>query len=350
MTLTKTRFGLSLDTSGSMRCIAHAAAADYNSTIASIQTASSKEDQETLVSVVECGYGRTSKVRSILDGVNVNAIKPMALKDYVADGSGTPLFDSVGSLIEMFESSPDASNPEVSFLVMIITDGAENASVKYNARSIAEKIRTLNNTDRWTFVFRVPRGGSRALIQMGIPAGNILEWDQTEKGMAVSTAATQEAFTEYFTARSAGVKSTQKFYANLKEVTSKDVETKLTDISSEVLLWPVSQADDGKEIRPFVEKRLNGKAMLKGACFYQLQKQEKVQEYKMIVLRDKTTNAIYGGNGARQMLGLPSYGEVKLVPADCGNFDVFIQSTSINRKVTKGTQVLYWDKVGVAYK
>lgn len=350
MTLTKTRFGLSLDTSGSMRCIAHAAAADYNSTIASIQAASTKENQETLVTVVECGYGRTRKVRSILNGVNVNSIKPMALKDYVADGSGTPLFDSVGALIESFESSPDANNPDVSFLVMIITDGEENASVKYNSRSIAEKIRTLNNTDRWTFVFRVPRGGSRALIQMGISPGNILEWDQTEKGMAVSTAATQEAFTEYFTARSAGIKSTQRFYANLNNVTSKDVETKLTDISSEVLFWPVGQADDGAEIRPFAEKRLNGKAMLKGAAFYQLQKTEKVQDYKQIVIQDKTTNAVYGGNGARQMLGLPFYGEVKLIPGNCGNFNVFIQSTSINRKVAKGSQVLYWEKAGVAYK
>ena len=181
MTLTKTRFGLSLDTSGSMRSIARAAASDYNSTISSIQVASAKENQETLVSVVECGYGRTRCVRTIMNGVNVNSIKPMALQDYVADGAGTPLFDSVGSLIEMFETSPDANDPDVSFLVMIITDGAENASVKYNARSIAEKIRTLNNTDRWTFVFRVPRGGSRSLIQMGIPSGNILQKDQKEK-------------------------------------------------------------------------------------------------------------------------------------------------------------------------
>lgn len=347
----KTYIGISRDHSGSMRSIARAAARDYNSNIASIREASHANNQDTIVSVVESGYGSTNKVRRVITNSNVNVLAQLSESAYEADGYGTPLFDSVGELIEMFESVPDISNPEVSFLVMVITDGQENASKKYNVRTLTEKMKQLQNTDRWSFIFRVPRGDASALVRMGIPAGNILEWEQTERGVEVASAATKEAFTQYYTARSQGVTSTKKFYADLSNVSVEEVQAKLEDISSEVVLWPVSAADDGKELRPFVEARLAGKPMLKGASLYQLNKTEpKVQDYKKIVIRDKTSNAIYGGAAARQMLGLPSYGDVRLAPGNCGNYDVFIQSTSVNRKLSKGTQVMYWEKIGEKFK
>jgi hypothetical protein len=233
---------------------------------------------------------------------------------------------------------------------MAITDGEENASRKYSAQSLAAKIKLLEATDRWTFVFRVPRGSGRIIAKkLGISEGNIQEWEQTAKGVEIAAKRDQEAFTQYFTSRSLGTTSTQKFYTDLSKVTSKDVAATLTDISAEVTLWPVSAADDGTELRPFVESRLKGK-LLRGSAFYQLNKTEpKVQDYKKIVIRDKTSNAIYGGDAARQMLGLPLYDDVRLAPGQHGNFDVFVQSTSVNRKVAKGTQVLYWAAVGVPY-
>ena len=123
------------------------------------------------------------------------------------------------------------------------------------------------------------------------------------------------------------------------------------DISQEVAIFPVSTADHDVEIRPFIEARLHGKPMLKGAGFYQLTKTEPtVQPNKKILVRDKTTQAIYYGDAARQMLGLPTYGNIRLAPGNHGNFDIFIQSTSVNRKLTRGTSLVYWENVGVRYK
>lgn len=342
--------GISRDHSGSMRSIARAAARDYNDNIAAIRDSSLENNQDTIVSVVECGYGRTSSVRRVIVNSNVTQLQPIDEFEYVADGSGTPLFDSVGELIEMFEKVPDVDDPNVSFLVMVVTDGAENASRKYNARSIAAKIRELQNSDRWTFVFRVPRGYARTLTRLGIHEGNILEWDQTERGVQQASARTREAFTEYMTARATGVRSTQKFYADLSNVSSKDVAAVLEDVSSEILIFPVGPKDNGAEIRPFIEARLGGKPMLKGAGFYQLTKTEPtVQDNKKILIRDKTTSAVYFGSAARQMLGLPTYGNVRLAPGAHGNFDIFIQSTSVNRKLNTGTSLIYWEKVGVRF-
>lgn len=348
----KNYIGLSRDHSGSMRSIARFAARDFNSKIASIREASISQNQDTIVSIVECGYGNTEKVRRVVTNSSVTTLTEMAEHQYEANGRGTPLWDSVGELIEMFENVPDANNKDVSFLVMVITDGAENASVKYSASSIAHKIRELERTDRWSFVFRVPRGYGRTITQaLGVSEGNIQEWEQTEKGVAAAAQRDKEAFTQYYSSRSAGVTSTRKFYTNLSEVSSKDVAVALTDISKEVTIWPVGPSDNGSEIRPFVEARLNGAPLLKGAGFYQLTKTEpEVQDNKKILIRDKNTSGIYYGAAARQMLGLPTYGTVRLAPGNHGNFDIFIQSTSVNRKLTSGTSLIYWPDVGTKYK
>ena len=90
--------------------------------------------------------------------------------------------------------------------------------------------------------------------------------------------------------------------------------------------------------------------MKRGAAFYLLMKPEnEVQDHKQIAIRDKKTGVIYSGVNARQMLGLPYHGTVKVVPGNHGGYDIFIQSTSVNRKLVKGTQVLYWDNVGQQY-
>lgn len=347
----KNYIGLSRDHSGSMRSIARAAARDYNSKIASISEASTKNNQETIVSVVECGYGSTDRVRRVIT-TSVSTLKPIYESDYTTDGRGTPLWDSVGELIEIFESAPDAGNKDVSFLVMAITDGHENASQKYSAQKLAAKIKELEATDRWSFVFRVPRGAGRNICtRLGIPEGNIQEWDQTERGVQIAAQRDAEAFTQYFSSRSAGATSTRKFYTDLSKVTSNDVRAALEDVSAEVLIWPVGPKDNSAEIRPFVESRLAGSPMLKGAGFYQLTKTEPaVQDNKKILIRDKTTQAIYYGAAARQMLGLPSYGTVRLAPGNHGNFDIFVQSTSVNRKLSAGTSLVYWADVGTRYK
>lgn len=337
----KNYIGISRDHSGSMRSIAHVASKDYNSKIDSIRDATLANNQDTIVSVVKCGHGSSATVHREIVNSNVTALKP--LTSYQADAPGTPLLDSVGDLIEQFEAVSDKDDPNVSFLVMAITDGQENCSRKYNPRTLAAKIAQLTATDRWTFVFRVPRNHTRYLTSLGIPAGNILEWDQTERGVGVAAQRDAEAFTEYFKGRSSGLKSTNKFYSDLSNVTSSDVAVALKDISAEVVILPVGVNDNQSLIRPFIEAR-TGQPMKRGAGFYQLTRTEPiVQDYKKILIRDKTTQSVYEGAAARQMLGLPTYGNIRLVPGNHGNFDIFIQSTSVNRKLASGTNLIVWN-------
>jgi hypothetical protein len=95
-------------------------------------------------------------------------------------------------------------------------------------------------------------------------------------------------------------------------------------------------------IRRFAEE--NGLKFAKGRGFYEFTKTVEVQPYKEVVLLDNETGAMFSGDDARTMIGLPPMNEgtnVKLRPAPLDGFTAFIQSTSINRALLPGTRFLY---------
>lgn len=343
----KSYTGISRDHSASMRPLTEYAAIDYNNQIAEIKA--NAEGMDTIVSVVKCGVGRPGIVERIITNSTVNMLTDVDPKDYDADGWSTPLFDSIGSLIETFEAVPDANDNNVSFLITAITDGEENSSSTWKHK-LFDKIKKLQATDRWTFVFRVPRGYARSLVSLGIPPGNILEWEQTKAGLAKATQETSIALSSYYTNIKSGVKSTAKFFTNIADVSPDEIKKKLHDVTDQVSFWVVSDLEDGVQIRDFCEAHLNKQKMLKGAGFYQLVKPEKdIQDYKQIIIRDKATGFVYTGDDVRDMLGLPNYGHIKVSPGDHGQWDIYIQSTSVNRKLPAGTSVLYFANIGKPY-
>ena len=174
----KNYIGISRDHSGSMHSIVEDAAIDYNENIRAIRESSLEHGIDTIVNVVKCGTGRPARNVMEVINSNVTALKDIPKRGYAADGNSTPLFDSVAMLIDQLEIVPDYDDKNVSFLVMVITDGQDNSS-RITGKQLAERIKKLQASDRWTFVFRVPKGDKRSLVNMGIPEGNILEWEQT---------------------------------------------------------------------------------------------------------------------------------------------------------------------------
>lgn len=83
-----------------------------------------------------------------------------------------------------------------------------------------------------------------------------------------------------------------------------------------------------------------------GRGFYQFTQRVEIQKNKDIVMRDDSTGAMFTGQDARTLLGLPPHCSAVLSPEDVKklhgeNVTVFIQSTSNNRKILAGTQFLY---------
>ncbi len=78
-----------------------------------------------------------------------------------------------------------------------------------------------------------------------------------------------------------------------------------------------------------------------GSTFYQLTKPEEVQDYKAFILRDNSGRLYAGNEDARKLMGLPSGGTFKLNPGHDPRYTFFVQSTSFNRKLMPGTDVLH---------
>jgi hypothetical protein len=315
---------------------------DYNTLISDIQTNSSAASIDTIVSVIKCGVG--NRADNVWEVTNSNVAVLQPLTEYRADGRATPLYSSVDMLINSMMSVPDADHPDVNFVLMVITDGEDNAST-ITASHLASRIRQLQSTDRWTFVFRVPKMCVKDVInKLGVHDGNVMGWEQTTTGVQQATQQTTSAMQQFYASAKAGTRSTKSFYTNLAQVDESSLKQALIDISSEVVMWQVGVSDDGIQVRDFCNRQLNS-PMKKGAAFYQLTKREReLQDYKQICIQDKITKSIYTGAAARQLLGLPYSGTCAIAPGDHGKYDIFIQSTSINRKLQKDTTVLYWEK------
>lgn len=98
-----------------------------------------------------------------------------------------------------------------------------------------------------------------------------------------------------------------------------------------------------KIIRDFVEE--NGATFKKGRGFYQFVLTETIQENKEVIFQDKLTGEVNGDTAwCRKQLGVPlgTRGRVNPREVDCAKkYDIFIQSTSYNRKLDPNTKFLY---------
>ena len=329
-----TYVGFVRDHSGSMKHLANAARADYNLQIAGIRE--STVDQNVLVSVVECGIGYQGTFRRQETNVPLSQVRD--LTTYGASGGSTPLWDSVNDVINMLAANEPYVERGDAFLVFVTTDGYDNHS-RTKPAEIARRMSALQKTDRWTFVFRVPVGHKRDIVALGVPEYNVVEWEQTEASVAHTATVTTSGTANYFKARSAGSTSTSKFYADIGSLKPADVNRELVPVTN-YSTHLVFNMEDGLAIKEFFEKRNITYAT--GRAFYQLTKRETVQDSKKFILRDNKTGTLYLGDQAvRSLLGLPQYGSFKIEPGSIGQYTIFIQSTSVNRKLVGGTNVLY---------
>jgi hypothetical protein len=339
----KNYIGIIRDHSASMAPHRHLAAKDYNMVIQGIKDGARDNHINTVVSVIQCGVGHEAKVEREIVLSTLNALNPIRDYEYRVDGRRTPLWDSVGDAIDLYAGVPDANDPNVTFLIEVGTDGQENNSYIWSARRLRDKIRELQGTDRWSFVFRVPDGYAADLVDLlGIPRGNILEWEQTEKGFERATQDTVSATASYFTNLRSGVTSTNRFYADLSNVKPATIKREMRDISSNVTVWTVP-GPHSAVIKVFCEAR-SGHPYVKGRGYYQLVKTETVQSNKELAIRRINTGEVYIGIAARDILGIPHYENIRLSPGDHGNYELYVQSTSLNRVLAPGSKLLYITK------
>lgn len=325
-----------LDRSTSMNVIRDETIRAFNAQVDEIKNQALKSGQKTYVSLFT--FADAPDPEPVIFNAPVEDLRPLTRDDYRPMG-WTALLDAVGNATEKLDELPYASKDNASFIMLIITDGEENRSRNWSWFRLGQAIAVLNASDRWSTTFLVPPSCrvDELAKKLYVPKGNIQVWDQTGQGVELMTAQVATGMSAFYTARSSGRRSVTNFFApDLSGVTRDEVRDALDNVTSKfVSLVPKRE----NNIRSFIES--HGLTFTTGRAFYELVKKEKIQGNKAFLVRDGSGRLYMGDDNARKLMGLPVGGEITVQPGKTGRFGVFVQSTSTNRKLLPGQELLY---------
>lgn len=328
----RTKAILVVDDSGSVNNYARTMNDSINKTISDLKAESYRTGVAVDLSVY---YFKNYRVYRSFYSVDIRDCKAEPM--HYPDG-GTPLFNAVEDAIRD-HLAPERADEEVAYLLLIITDGDDNQSRDPSGNTMKDLIRRVQGTDRWTITFQMPPHTSGAFCRKyGIHPGNTTEWELSDRGLRETTVLRTASVNNYMTSRTKGVTSMSTFYTDLSNIDVNDLKRNLANIQDKVKTFPVAAEAD---IRPFIEGK-TGTAYEAGSVFYQLTKPETIQDTKKLLIKEKNGRAMYAGNEARTVLGLPVGQDCRVKPGNHANFDLFVQSTSVNRKLVRGTTVVHW--------
>ena len=176
---------------------------------------------------------------------------------------------------------------------------------------------------------------------LGIFGGNVDGWDTRDRtSMTQVGQRHSRGVTRFMSARRTGQKSVKNFFAEINVGRQSINEVKRNLVPEPSDRFRMLTVDKARKIKDFIESK--NLVFEKGRVFYQLNKPEIVQSYKEILLQDKNDPRIfYGGDQVRRVLGIPEGREGKVSPGNLGEWNVWIQSTSVNRNLLAKMKVLY---------
>jgi len=327
-----------LDASASMSGVARDLIKVTDNQIAYLATRSKEMDQETRVTVYTFNTsGRfvaspsSSNISCLIYDKDVLRVPSIA--EHYKDGGMTPLVDASLLALEDLAETPEKYG-EHSFLVYVLTDGAENAS-RHRPTNLITKINGL--PEHWTVATFVPnQQGITLARQYGFPEANIAIWDATTAaGIAQAGEKIRQTTENFMQARKVGVRGSRSLFSLATPDVSKVKASSLTPLGyHQYRLFDVPAKS---RIDQFVESQ-TGRAYILGEAYYQLSKREKIQAQKKVAIMTNDRK-LYVGKEARQLLGLPDY-EVTVNPADTPDYTIFVQSTSVNRNLMPATKLL----------
>jgi hypothetical protein len=147
----KTIYHFVVDKSGSMEDVLHQTITGYNEQLQQIQIIQ-KEFPEQLIAIGLTTFN--GQVDHQYYGVPVDNAEWLSAVKYKPNGS-TSLLDAIGTSVQILEQQQLLEAPvfDTTFVVIILTDGYENSSTKFNKEDIRRTISRLQETGKWTFSF-----------------------------------------------------------------------------------------------------------------------------------------------------------------------------------------------------
>lgn len=141
-----TYYHLVLDASGSMNSVRQSTIEAVNQQLKSIRaTAEKHPDQQISITLTLFN----TSAQCLFSDFSPEKAPYIGDKEYQPDG-GTALLDALGARITETEHK---LRPQDDVVLVVITDGEENASQYFTFPQVAHTIERLKKTDRWSFSF-----------------------------------------------------------------------------------------------------------------------------------------------------------------------------------------------------
>lgn len=334
----KSYIAVVLDKSGSMDPLRQKTIDMFNAVADGIAVGAKNSNLETRVTLHT--FGRRGTGSNVFINEPAGQVPILTRADYIPSG-GTAMLDGVGDTLTMLKNLSDANREDVNFLVIVLTDGDENDSYRFDDYKLNSLIKEVERTGRWTIAFNVPNErGVKFLEKFHIPSDNIRVWDVSEQGMADTATVTSRSIEQYMSNSAQGIAKSTNFYldVNLKNLTSEDIRKKLQDVTKNFKSAVVTKHTSIKE---FVELEVKRNYTI-GSTYYALTKSETIRPHSKVLIMEKNKRTIWGGEAARTLIGLPASGgsEAKVKIENLDKYDIYVQSTSLNRKLIPSTKIL----------
>ena len=136
----------------------------------------------------------------LIDGEDLAKVSDLDPSRYIPRGN-TPLYDAVGAMIARLDAEilerADAGKPIEDQVVVIVTDGFENASREFTGKMITDLIETRRSR-AWAFVFL---GADESTFEegaaLGVSKANTAQWAATGEGTAAMFASVSKETATY---------------------------------------------------------------------------------------------------------------------------------------------------------
>ena len=215
----KTHVAILLDCSGSMQACQTETVAGFNEQVQAIRKSAQLSGAEgaTFVTLAVFNDG----VEFVRFAEPVDRLMEISADEYHPD-SLTAMLDAVGATLGRLAREVEDSD-DVSYLVIIISDGEENASKEHSYESVARMIQARQETGRWTFSYMgANQNLSDLSARLHIPKSNTAVYCSSRHGTAVSFTSLSKSVISYLDRRASGQRARDRFFGRADQVSAID--------------------------------------------------------------------------------------------------------------------------------
>lgn len=197
-----------LDKSGSMQQIKDTIIKGYNEQLESIKKLDKENGTESTFGLVVFD----SRVEVKYLNEPINTAETLTSTNYIPDGF-TAFYDALGISIKALEDKLGTDLADAKVLVTALTDGQENASLKYTGSQVADLIKQYQTDYNWTFSFIGANIDVEQLAKaLNVSTSNTLNFVATAAGATFATDSLIQARSSYYTRSLNGEDTSKSFF------------------------------------------------------------------------------------------------------------------------------------------